>query len=85
MRPDSGKLERVRVSGGEEVGVDIDGRPVRARRYEVTGDGRYAVWIDDRGVPVQFTADDDGGRVTFTLASCTGCGVIPAAQQLGMR
>jgi Family of unknown function (DUF6134) len=85
MRPDSGKLERVRVSGGEEVMVEIDGRSVRARRYEITGDGRYAVWINDRGVPVQFAADDDSGKVTFTLASCSGCGVIPAMQQMGMK
>jgi hypothetical protein len=85
MRPDSGKIEQVRVSGGEETAVDIDGSPMRARKYEVTGGSHYAVWIDARGVPVQFVADDDGGKVTFTLASCTGCGVIPARQQLGMR
>jgi hypothetical protein len=85
MRPDSGKLERVRVSGGGEVMVEIDGRPVRARRYEVTGESRYAVWIDDQGVPIKFAADDGGGEVTFTLASCTGCGVIPAMQQMGMK
>jgi Family of unknown function (DUF6134) len=85
MRPDSGRIEQVRVSGGEETAVDIDGSPVRARKYEVTGGAHYAVWIDARGVPVQFVADDDGGKVTFTLASCTGCGVIPPRQQLGMR
>ena len=85
MRPDSGRIEQVSVSGGEETVVDIDGSPVRARKYEVTGGSHYAVWIDARGVPVQFVADDDGGKVTFTLASCTGCGVIPARQQVGMR
>lgn len=85
MRPDSGRIERVSVSGGEETVVDIDGRPVRARKYEVNGATHYAVWIDARGVPVQFVADDDGGKVTFTLASCSGCDVIPARQQLGMR
>jgi hypothetical protein len=85
MRPDSGKLERVRVSGGQEAVVDIEGRPVRTRKYEVTGEASYAVWIDARGVPVQFAANDGGGQVTFTLASCSGCGVIPARQQLGMK
>ena len=84
MRPDSGKLEQVRVSGGEEVVLTIDGKPVRARKYEVDGGGRYTVWVDSHGVPVQFVADDDGGKVTFTLASCTGCDV-PLAQQLGMK
>jgi Domain of unknown function (DUF6134) len=84
MRPDSGRLENVRVSGGGETVLSIDGRPVRARKYEVSGDARYVVWIDGQGVPVQFTADDDGGKVTFTLISCTGCDP-PSGQQVGMK
>jgi hypothetical protein len=56
---------------------------VRARKYEVTGDGRYSVWIDGQGVPIEFVADDDGGQVTFTLTGCTGCG-FSLAQQVGM-
>ena len=84
MRPDSGRLERVRVIGGEETILPIDGGPVRARKYEVEGDSRYTVWIDGQGVPVQFVADDGGGKVTFTLASCTGCD-IPLAQRVGMK
>ncbi|HXC89094.1 MAG TPA: DUF6134 family protein [Stellaceae bacterium] len=84
MRPDSGRLERVSVSGGAETVVTIDGRPVRARKYEVDGATRYGVWLDNRGVPVMFVVDDNSGKVTFTLASCTSCDV-PAAQQLGMK
>lgn len=80
MRPDSGRIERVHVGGGGETVVTIDGRPVLTRKYEVTGDGHYTVWIDGQGVPVQFTADDSGGKVTFTLASCTGCDVSVAEQ-----
>ena len=85
MRPDSGRLERVRVSGGEETVVTIGGRPTRTRKYDVTGDGRYVVWIDGRGVPVQFAANDDGSTVTFSLTRCTGCDSAPVAQQFGMR
>jgi Family of unknown function (DUF6134) len=84
MRPDNGKLERVSVGGGEETVVAINGNPVRVRKYEVSGDGRYTVWIDGEGVPVQFVADDAGGKVTFTLSSCTGCDVR-LAQQVGMK
>jgi uncharacterized protein DUF6134 len=80
MRPDNGKLERVNVSGGQESVVTIDGKPLRARKYEVSGDGRYTVWVDEQGVPVQFVADDEGGKVTFTLTSCVRCNV-PALQQ----
>ncbi len=80
MRPDNGKLERVNVSGGQEAVVTIDGKPLRARKYEVSGDGRYTVWLNAQGVPVEFVADDDGGKVTFTLTSCIRCDV-PALQQ----
>jgi Family of unknown function (DUF6134) len=83
MRPDSGKIERVSVSGGQESVVTIDGRPVRAQKYEVNGVTRYDVWLDTQGVPVMFVVDDDSGKVTFTLAGCTGCNVL--TQQLGMR
>jgi hypothetical protein len=84
MRPDSGKIERVSVSGGQQTVVDLDGKPVRAEKYEVNGAARYGVWLDSRGVPVMFVVDDDSGKVTFTLASCTGCDVTPT-QQLGMK
>ncbi len=83
MRPDSGQLERVSVSGGQETVVTIDGTPVRAQKYEVDGATRYTVWLDSEGVPVMFVVDDNSGKVTFTLARCLGCG--PPASQLGMR
>ncbi|MBV8122337.1 MAG: hypothetical protein JO081_20650 [Alphaproteobacteria bacterium] len=84
MRPDSGRLERVHVIGGAETVLSIDGGSVRARKYEVDGEGHYTVWLNGQGVPVQFVADDGGGKVTFTLASCTGCD-IPLAQRVGMK
>lgn len=83
MRPDDGKIEKVRVSGGQPTTVTLDGRPVRAQKYEVNGSTRYDVWLDNEGVPVKFAADDDSGTVTFTLANCT-CNVF-AAQRLGMK
>ncbi len=73
MRPDTGKVEQVRVSGGKETAVTIAGLPVPARKYEVDGKNRYTVWLDSRGVPVQFVADDDSGKVTFTLDKCDRC------------
>jgi Family of unknown function (DUF6134) len=85
MRPDSGRIERVSVSGGEQTVIDLDGKPVRAQKYEVDGTTRYGVWLDREGVPVMFVVDDDSGKVTFTLASCTGCDVTAPRQQLGMK
>jgi len=83
MRPDSGRLEQVRISGGETAVVPINGVPVRTRQYEVDGSARYTVWLDSQGVPVRFIVDDDSGKVTFTLAHCLGCG--PDGSQLGMK
>ena len=52
MRPDNGKIERVRITGGRKTIVTIDGRSVRAQEYEVDGATRYVVWLDEQGVPV---------------------------------
>jgi uncharacterized protein DUF6134 len=83
MRPDSGKIEQVRIGGGQETAVKIDGATVPAVKYEVDGSTRYTVWLDGRGVPVMFVADDDTGKVTFTLAKCVGCNA--EISQLGKR
>ena len=73
MRPDTGKLEQVQINPGQETSVQIDGATVPAVKYEVAGSTKYTVWLDGRGVPVKFICDDDTGKVTFTLAKCTGC------------
>src|SRR6516164_2558918 len=73
MRPDSGKLEQVRVGSGQETAVKIDNANIPAVKYEVDGSTKYTVWLDSRGVPVKFLVDDDTGKVTFTLAKCVGC------------
>ncbi|MGH7046297.1 MAG: DUF6134 family protein [Stellaceae bacterium] len=83
MRPDTGTLEQVHISGGEPAVVPIDGVPVRTRQYEVAGSTRYTVWLDSQGVPVRFDVDDNSGKITFTLAHCLGCG--PIGSQLGMK
>src|SRR5262249_40890295 len=67
MRPDSGKIEQVRIGGGQQTAVNLDGATVPAVKYEVDGSTKYTVWLDGRGVPVMFVADDDTGKVTFTL------------------
>ena len=83
MRPDTGKVEQVRVSGGEPAVVTIDGTAIRTQKYQVTGDTHYTVWLDQQGVPVMFVVDDQSGTVTFTLANCVSCGLNMA--QLGPK
>jgi hypothetical protein len=73
MRPDTGKLEQVRIGGGQETAVKLDSANVPAVKYELDGTSKYTVWLDERGVPVKFVVDDDTGKVTFTLAKCVGC------------
>ena len=83
MRPDSGRIEQVRIGSGQETTVKIDGATIPAVKFEVDGSTKYTVWLDGRGVPVKFVADDDTGKVTFTLAKCISCG--PETTQLGTR
>jgi hypothetical protein len=83
MRPDSGKIEQVRIGSGQETTVKIDGTTISAVKFEIDGSTKYTVWLDGRGVPVKFVADDDTGKVTFTLAKCIGCG--PEPTQIGNR
>jgi hypothetical protein len=83
MRPDSGRIEQVRIGKGQETIVKIDGASIPAVKFEIDGSTRYIVWLDGRGVPVMFIADDDSGKVTFTLAKCVRCG--SELTQLGTR
>jgi uncharacterized protein DUF6134 len=73
MRPDTGKLEQVRISNGQETSVKIDNATLPAVKYEVDGGTKYTVWLDSHGVPIKFLVDDDTGKVTFTLTKCGGC------------
>jgi Family of unknown function (DUF6134) len=67
MRVDNGKIEQVRVSGGSETTVAINGANSPARQYQIDGATRYKIWIDQHDIPVMFVVDDDSGEVTFTL------------------
>lgn len=67
MQVDTGKVNPVKVLGGGETTVDVNGTKIAAREYEIDGGKRSRVWIDGQGVPVKFTVDDDTGVVSFTL------------------
>lgn len=67
MRVDSGKVEQVKVSGGGETNVNVDGASTEAKEYQITGSTKYKIWFDQHDVPVMFVVDDDSGQITFTL------------------
>jgi hypothetical protein len=67
MRVDTGKVEKVSVSGGGQTNVNIDGASTPVREYDITGATKYKVYIDSHDTPVMFVVDDESGQVTFTL------------------
>jgi hypothetical protein len=67
MRVDTGKVEKVTVSGGGQTNVNIDGTSTPVHEYDINGATKYKVYIDNHDVPVMFVVDDDSGQVTFTL------------------
>jgi hypothetical protein len=67
MRVDTGKVEKVTVSGGGQTNVSIGGVSTPVKEYDILGSTKYKVWIDNHDVPVMFVVDDDSGEVTFTL------------------
>jgi Family of unknown function (DUF6134) len=67
MRVDNGKVEPVKVTGGKETNITVDGASTTVREYQITGSTKYKIWIDKHDVPVMFMVDDDSGEVTFTL------------------
>jgi hypothetical protein len=73
MRPDTGTLEAVRVSGGEPTSLSINGAIIPVRKYEIGGTTRYTVWLASNNLPVKFVIDDNSGKATFTLAKCVSC------------
>jgi len=70
--PDRGTVDKVVVNPAETTSVAINGKMVRAQRYEIdrpSGEKRYEVWLDEHGTPVMFNVTNRGAPVTFTLMS----------------
>ncbi len=71
LTPDRGRLDDVRIAGGGSAQIDVDGRQVRAKKYEVyllDGRKKYEVDFDDQGTTVQFTLFNSDSAITFSLA-----------------
>ncbi len=69
MSTRTGKVEPVRVSGGEIVPVKMPGLNRQAHQYEVVSDKRQFVWMDDAGTPLAFRTTDDGSQIDFVLSA----------------
>jgi hypothetical protein len=64
---DTGRIIDVVVSGGEYDLVSVNGAPVSARHFVVTGDKRQEVWLDNRKTPIMFRTVEDGTPIYFVL------------------
>jgi len=69
LTPDRGRLEKITVSNKRETTLNVGRRQVRTEHIQVLRSGgasRYDVWLDEKGVPVQFSIVGDD-TITFTL------------------
>jgi hypothetical protein len=79
MRPDTGALEHVRVTALGPANVTLHGQTIPTQSYKVDGDQKYIVYLDSRGIPVEFLVDSSTGQVTFKLVKCGGCSLAVSA------
>lgn len=72
----TGKVEAVSVVGGEEVTIDVAGRPTTTRHFRVDAEtqvDRFDVWLDETHIPVKFRSRELSGQsIDFVLASVDG-------------
>jgi len=71
LTPDRGLIEKVTIRGNVQATLNIGLRQVRTEHIQVlrsSGAGRYDVWLDEKGIPVQFSVVGDD-TITFTLAT----------------
>lgn len=69
MSTKSGKIEDVRISGGNKVPVTLDGKTEVLHQYLIDGRKRGMVWLDDRGVPIAFRIWEQGTPIELVLMS----------------
>ncbi|MGH7091491.1 MAG: hypothetical protein ACREFQ_21580, partial [Stellaceae bacterium] len=67
LSTDSGRVEKVSVTGGGFAPVTFDGKAMMLRRFDVTGTKHQVVWLDRNGVPVAFRTTHDGQPVDFIM------------------
>jgi hypothetical protein len=67
MSTKSGKLFNVRLGKTEEKLVAVGGRPAWLREYQVIGEKRQVLWLDEEGTPVGFRTEEDGTAIDFVL------------------
>jgi hypothetical protein len=63
----SGRVEPVRQVDGGPALLSVHGIDIPVRHYAFASDKRQEVWIDSRGIPVQFRTVENGTPIDFVL------------------
>ncbi|MBI3517260.1 MAG: hypothetical protein HY060_24770 [Proteobacteria bacterium] len=64
----TGRLEVVRQTEGTTALLSVHGVEIAVRHYAFASDKRQEVWIDQRGVPVQFRTIENDTPIDFVLS-----------------
>src|SRR5260370_38973293 len=72
MRPDTGKLEQVRIGSGQETAVKRDSANVPAVKYDVDGSSKYTCWLDDPGGAGKFFVGEHTRNVPLSSGQSGG-------------
>jgi uncharacterized protein DUF6134 len=67
MSTRTGKLFRGIIAGGKRTLMQLRGKQMALRQYEITTDKHEFVWLDDQGTPVAFRTQEDGEDIDFIL------------------
>lgn len=67
MSTRTGKLFHGIIAGGERKLMQLAGKSMALRQYEIVTDKHDLVWLDDQGTPVAFRTKEDGDDIDFIL------------------
>jgi Family of unknown function (DUF6134) len=67
MSTRTGKLFHGIIEGGERKLMQLAGKSIALRQYEIVTDKHDLVWLDDQGTPVAFRTKEDGDDIDFIL------------------
>jgi hypothetical protein len=72
MSTSTGEVTTVGIIGGEAQAVEIAGKTLHLRQFDIIGEKHRIVWLDDNRVPVAFCTEERGAIVDFILEDHLG-------------
>ena len=72
MSTSTGEVTTVAIIGGEMQTVELDGKTLHLRQFDIIGEKHRVVWLDDARVPVAFRTEERGAVVDFILEDHRG-------------